>query len=97
MNYIFIIVGVALVLLGIYILLQVKSIRNKANALFLEVEKNVTDAKLEYVASNLYDFIPIIARVFISYDCFVKILQKIYDKTRAIAKDVLNDGKLNGK
>lgn len=97
MNYIFIIVGVVLILLGIYILLQVKSIRDKANALFLEVEKNVTDAKLEYVAGNLYDFIPTVARVFISYDGFVKILQHIYDKTRDIAKDVLTDGKINGK
>lgn len=96
-QYGFVILGIIIVLVGIHILLQVRSIRDRANALFLEVEKNVNDAKLEYVAGNLYDFIPTIARVFISYDAFVKILQKTYDKTRELARDVLNDGKLNGK
>lgn len=97
MEYVYLIIGIIVVLIGCYILLQVKAIRDRANALFLEAEKHITDDKLEYVASNLYNCLPSVVRLFLNYEGFKVIVQKIYDKTRKIAKDLLNDGKFNGK
>lgn len=97
MEYVYLTLGIIVILIGCYILLQIKAIRNRANALFLEAEKNITEDKLEYVASNLYECLPNIVRLFLNYDGFLVIVQKIYDKTRKIAKDLLNDGKFNGK
>ena len=97
MNYVYMISGIVLALIAAYVLLQVKGVRDKANALFLEAEKNITDDKLEYVAYNLYDKLPSIVRLFVNPEGFIVIVQKIYDKTRRLAQDVLNDGKFNGK
>ena len=97
MNYVYLIVGIILILGATYVLLQIKSIRDRANALFLEAEKHITDDKLEYVASNLYNCLPSIVRLFLNYEGFKVIVQKIYDKTRKIARDLLSDGKFNGK
>lgn len=97
MEYVYLIVGIIVVLIGCYILLQVKGIRDKANALFLEAEKNITEDKLEYVAYNLYDKLPSIVKLFLNPEGFIVIVQKMYDKTRKIAEDLLNDGKFNGK
>lgn len=97
MEYVYLIVGIIVVLIGCYILLQVKGIRDKANALFLEAEKNITENKLEYVAYNLYDKLPSIVKLFLNPEGFIVIVQKMYDKTRKIAEDLLNDGKFNGK
>ena len=97
MGYVYTALGIILTLIATYVLLQVKSIRDKAQALFLEAEKNIDDNKLEYVAGNLYDRLPTIIRLFLNLDGFVVIVQKIYDKTRSLAQDVLNDGKFNGK
>ena len=97
MNYIFIIIGIILILGGAFVLLQVEKIRIRANALFLEAEKYVDDEKLEYVAKNLYHRLPSYIVFFFSYSSFKVIVQKIYDKTRLLAKDLLNDGKFNGE
>lgn len=97
MEYVYLIIGIIVVLIGCYILLQVKAIRDRANALFLEAEKHITDDKLEYVASNLYNCLPSVVRLFLNYEGFKVIVQKIYDKTRKIARDLLSDGKFNGK
>lgn len=97
MEYVYLILGIIVVLIGFYILLQVKVIRDRANALFLEAEKNITEDKLEYVAHNLYDRLPSIVKLFLNPEGFTVIVQKMYDKTRKIAEDLLNDGKFNGK
>jgi hypothetical protein len=97
MNYVYLIIGIILLLAAIYCLLQIKSIRDKAQALFLEAEKNITEDKLQYVSENLYDSLPAIVRLFLNYEGFDEIVQKIYDKTRRLAEDILSDGKFNGK
>ena len=97
MNYIYLIIGIILILLGLYALLQIKKIRNKANALFLEAEKNIDEYKLQYVSSNLYDSLPYYIRIFLNEEGFTAIVQKIYDRSRKLAKDILSDGKFNGK
>ena len=97
MNYIYLTIGIILILVATYVLLQIKSIRDRANALFLEAEKYIDEDKLNYVASNLYNRLPAYVCFFLSYESFEVIVQKIYDKTRKLAKDLLNDGKFNGK
>ena len=77
------------------LILKVESFRNRANALFLEAEKNVTEDKFQYVCDNLYDYVPTIIRVFITDETFKEIVQFLYDNTRRVAKDLLDDGKLN--
>ena len=97
MNYVYLAIAMILILIAGYILLQIEKIRDRANALFLEAEKHIDDDKLEYVASNLYDKLPNIIKLFLNYEGFKVIVQKIYDKTRRIARDLLSDGKFNGK
>ena len=97
MNYVYLAIGIILFLIAVYVLLQIKVIRDRANALFLEAEKNIDEDKLNYVASNLYNRLPGYITFILSYGSFEIIVQKIYDKTREIAKDLLNDGKFNGK
>lgn len=63
--------------------------------MFLEAEKNVTEDKFQYVYDNLYDYVPTIIRIFITDETFKEIVQFLYDNTRKIAKDLLDDGKLN--
>lgn len=77
------------------VIIKVENVRNKANALFLEAEKYISDDKLQYVCDNLYSYLPSIVQIFINDDLFKIIVQKIYDNTRRIAKDVLDDGRLN--
>lgn len=77
------------------VIIKVEVLRNKANALFLEAEKYVTEDKLKYVCDNLYIYIPAIAKMFIDEELFKEIIQMIYDNTREIARDLLDDGKLN--
>ena len=97
MNYVYLAIGIILFLIAVYVLLQIKVIRDRANALFLEAEKNIDEDKLNYVASNLYNRLPGYITFIVSYGSFEVIVQKIYDKTRVIAKDLLNDGKFNGE
>lgn len=80
------------------LIVKVEKIRNRANALFLQAEKYITEDKLQYVADNLYSYltatIPFV-EIFIKDTFFIKVVQYLYDKTRKTAKDLLNDGKLN--
>ena len=97
MEYILIAAIALIVFLILLAIIKIEKLRNKANALFLEAEKNINEEKLEYVCSNLYVYVPAIVKMFISIDGFEKIVQAIYNRTREIAKDILNDGKLNGR
>lgn len=95
MEYI-IIGGIALaVFIFLLIIIKVEKIRNRANALFLEAEKYVTNDKLEYVCKNLYTYIPGAFKLFISEELFKEIVQRIYDNTRNLARDLLDDGIIN--
>ena len=93
----YILIGIiALVVFTILLLIiKVEKLRNRANALFLEAEKNITEDKFNYVCENLYMYIPNILKIFIDEELFGKIVQMIYDNTREIAHDLLDDGKLN--
>ena len=94
----YIIIGSIAIAVFIFLLLiiKVEALRNKANALFLEAEKHVTEDKLQYVCSNLYIYyLPNVAKKFICQDLFTEIIQLIYDKSRKLAKDLLDDGKRN--
>lgn len=94
----YIIIGGIVVAVFIFLLLiiKVEKLRNVANALFLEAEKHVTVDKLEYVCNNLYIYyLPNVAKKFIGQDLFTEIVQMIYDKSRRLAKDLLDDGKWN--
>lgn len=88
--------GIALaVFIFLLVIIKVEVLRNRANALFLEAEKYVTEDKLKYVCDNLYIYIPSVAKMFIDEDLFKEIIQMIYNNTREIARDLLDDGKLN--
>lgn len=88
--------GIALlVLVGLLIIIKIEKIRSRANALFLQAEKYVTEDKLQYVCDNLYSYIPAVAQIFITDELFKRIVQGLYDKSRKLAKDLLDDGKLN--
>lgn len=90
--------GIAIaVFIFLLIIVKVEALRNRANALFLEAEKNITEDKLEYVCNNLYTYLPNVLKLFVSEDFFKEIVQVIYDNTRRIARDLLSDGKINGK
>ena len=93
----YILIGIiALVVFTILLLIiKVEKLRNRANALFLEAEKNITEDKFDYVCENLYMYIPNILKIFIDEELFGRIVQMIYDNTREIAHDLLDDGKLN--
>lgn len=93
----YILIGIiALVVFTILLLIiKVEKLRNRANALFLEAEKNITEDKFDYVCENLYMYIPNILKIFIDEELFGRIVQIIYDNTREIAHDLLDDGKLN--
>lgn len=93
----YLIIGIIAVIVFFIMLLIVKveTLRNRANALFLEAEKNITEDKFNYVCENLYDYVPAVIKIFITDDTFVEIVQKIYDSTREIAHDLLDDGKIN--
>ena len=86
----YILMGAIALIVFIVLLLIVKvgSLRNRANALFLEAEKNVTEDKFNYVCDNLYDYVPNIIRMFITDDTFREIVQFLYDHTRNLAKDL---------
>lgn len=94
----YIIIGSIVIAMFIFLLsiIKVEKLRNRANALFLEAEKYVTEDKLQYVCSNLYVYyLPNVAKKFIGQDLFNEIIQTLYDKTRKLAKDLLDDGKRN--
>lgn len=98
MEYLIIGVIALLVIVGLLLIIKVEKIRNRANALFLQAEKYVTEDKLQYVSDNLYEYvtatIPFIG-MFIKDEAFRTIVQKLYDETRMLARDLLDDGKRN--
>ena len=98
MEYLVISAIALLVIVGLLIIIKVEKIRNRANALFLQAEKYVTEDKLQYVSDNLYEYVtstvPFIG-MFIKDELFKEIVQKLYDNTRNLAKDLLDDGELN--
>ena len=87
-----------LVFIILFVIIKCEKVRNRANALFLQAEKHVTEDKLQYVSDNLYQYvtstIPLVG-IFIKDEAFKQIVQKLYDETRELAKDLLDDGKLN--
>lgn len=94
MEYLVISAIALLVMVGLLIIIKVEKVRNRANALFLQAEKYVTDDKLQYVSENLYEYvtstIPFIG-MFIKDELFKEIVQKLYDNTRDLAKDLLDN------
>ncbi len=95
MEYILFGIIALLIFVGLLLIIKLETLRNKANALFLEAEKNITEDKFAYVCENLYMYLPNILKIFIDEDLFGHIVQIIYDNTREIAHDLLDDGKLN--
>lgn len=88
------------IVLAVFILLlaiiKVEKLRNRANALFLEAEKYITEDKLAYVCENLYVYyIPNTLKRFVNEELFKEVIQMIYDNTRKIARDLLDDGHFN--
>lgn len=98
MEYLIIGAIALLVIVGLLIIIKVEKVRNRANALFLQAEKYVTEDKLQYVSENLYEYvtstIPFIG-MFIKDELFKEIVQMLYDNTRNLAKDLLDDGEIN--
>ncbi len=91
-----IIASIALaVFIFLLVIIKVEALRNRANALFLEAEKYVTEDKLKYVCDNLYTYIPSVIKLFVNDELFKEIVQMIYNNTREIARDILDDGKFN--
>ena len=95
MEYILIGVVALIVFIVLFLFIKVDVLRNKANALFLQAEKYVTEDKLQYVSENLYENAPSIFRWVFNEDEFRDLVQMIYDSTRKTAKDLLDDGELN--
>ena len=88
--------GIALaVFIFLLAIIKVEALRNRANALFLEAEKCLDVGKLEYVCKNLYTYIPSVVKLFVNEELFRQIVQMIYDHTRQLAHDLLDDGKMN--
>jgi len=83
------------VFIVLMIIIKVEALRNRANALFLEAEKHITEDKFKYVCENLYEYIPSVVKLFVNEDLFKEIVQMIYDNTREIARDLLDNGKLD--
>lgn len=95
MEYLIMGIVALIVFLLLLLVIKVETLRNRANALFLEAEKNITEDKFNYVCENLYNYIPNIIKLFIGEDSFKQIVQMIYDNTRKVAHDLLDDGCLN--
>ena len=88
--------GIALVVFAVLlVIIKVEQVRSRANALFLQAEKYVTEDKFDYVCENLYSYLPSVLHIFINDELFKKIVQYFYDISRNLAKDLLDDGKLN--
>lgn len=94
MEYLIISAIALLIIVGLLIIIKVEKIRNRANALFLQAEKYVTEDKLQYVSDNLYEYVtatvPFIG-IFIKDNLFKEIVQMLYDHTRNLAKDLLDN------
>lgn len=80
--------------LGIFYLICQTELRIKIYALLLDAEKTEVDGitKFEYVCNNAYEYVPDYLKIFISFESFKILVQKLYDKLRDLAKD----GKIDG-
>jgi hypothetical protein len=92
---------VLIIVLGIviYAILDWKNFKIKLNALMLVAKSLAKDKILnsgqeqeDFVVEKLYAIMPAKLKVFISQELLRKIVKKAY----ATAKDLLDDGKLNG-
>lgn len=98
MEYLVFAIIAIVIFLVLLLIVKVERFRIRANALFLEAEKNWEESeKFNEVCSNLYPHLPAFLGIFINEDDFRFIVQYIYDNTRKVAKDILADGKLDGK
>ena len=95
MEYIIIGIVALVVFLFLLLVIKVETLRNRANALFLEAEKNITDDKFNYVCANLYLYTPNFIKLVLDEKGFQELVQKLYDSSRELAKDLLDDGKRN--
>lgn len=96
MEYLIVGIIALIVFIAIILILKVEGLRNRANALFLEAEKRIVkENRLEYVCMNLYDYVPAVAKIFIDEELFRTLIQFLYDNTRKLAKDLLDNGKLD--
>ncbi len=88
-------IGVILILFIIWLVLKLcHKFRSKVYQLFIKAEKVAKKGqKMDYVVSNLYDYLPRIVTIFISEKGLRWLLQKMFD----VVSDFLNDGKVNGK
>ena len=93
MEYLIIGAIALLVIVGLLIIIKVEKVRNRANALFLQAEKYVTEDKLQYVSDNLYENIPAIFRLIFDEEDFKHLVQVLYDNTRNLARDLLDNRK----
>ena len=85
-----------IVFIALIVIIKVDKFRIQAGAMFLQAEKYLDDKeKFNYVCSNLYNYLPTIITMFINPELFETIMQKVYDNTRQVANDILDDGKLN--
>lgn len=84
--------GIALaVFIFLFIIVKVETLRNKANALFLQAEKYINEDKFNYVCEKLYIYVPVYLKWFIDDEMFRDIVQMIYDNSREIARDLLDN------
>lgn len=83
------------VFIFLFTIIKVEKLRNRANALFLEAEKKIEVGHMEYVCTNLYAYIPNIVKLFVNEELFTNIIQMIYNNTREVARDLLDNGKLD--
>ncbi len=94
-TYLTIAIIVAIILLAYMLIKLNKTIRKKAYKLFLIAEHNFLsgegEEKLNYVVSNIYQYLPSIIKLFISESTLKVIIQKMFDEI----KDLLDDGKIN--
>lgn len=94
LNTITIAILVAIILLAYMLIKLNKNVRLKAYELFLKAEHNISDnaCKMNYVVENIYCYLPVPVRIFVSEEILKRIVQKMFDEI----KDLLDDGKRNG-
>lgn len=83
------------VFIFLLIIVKVEVLRNKANALFLQAEKYINEDKFNYVCEKLYIYVPVYLKWLIDEEMFRDVIQIIYNNSREVAKDILDDGKIN--
>lgn len=84
---------IAIILLAYMLIKLNKNVRLKAYELFLKAEHNISDntCKMNYVVENIYSYLPVSVKIFVSEESLKRIVQKMFDEI----KDLLDDGKRN--